>query len=128
MTIAQFWPKLKDWMPAIVLALVFVMLLVYRIWRRRMLALARTESPVIRFENLECQKCGYPLKGLEIPRCPECGALAGFATSAAELGISETELRRGFAKTKRRRERRAAVADAPDSLDVRNGDGGEAAS
>lgn len=41
-----------------------------------------------------CLRCGYDLTSLNVPRCPECGALRGFTRSAAELGIDERDLRR----------------------------------
>lgn len=28
-----------------------------------------------RFQRRLCQRCGYPMRGLHSPRCPECGAL-----------------------------------------------------
>jgi predicted amidophosphoribosyltransferase len=40
-----------------------------------------------------CDACGYDLRDLELPRCPECGALRGFKVPMTELGISEEELR-----------------------------------
>ena len=42
-----------------------------------------------------CQRCGYDLRGLEIPRCPECGALRGFRVPLEQLGLTEEEVRRG---------------------------------
>jgi hypothetical protein len=53
-----------------------------------------------------CAKCGYPLEGLELPRCPECGALRGFKTPLNELGLTEEEIREGFARRRRERESR----------------------
>lgn len=53
-----------------------------------------------------CVNCGYPLKGLDIPRCPECGALRGFTKPLDELGLTEEEIREGFARRKRERSRK----------------------
>jgi len=50
-----------------------------------------------------CARCGYDLRGLELPRCPECGTLRGFRAPLGELGLSETEVREGFARTRARR-------------------------
>jgi hypothetical protein len=43
--------------------------------------------------EVRCLKCGYILRGLEIPRCPECGTLRGFKVSMEQMGITESELR-----------------------------------
>ena len=53
-----------------------------------------------------CAKCGYSLAGLELPRCPECGALRGFNVPLEALGLTEEEVREGFAR------RRGVQADA----------------
>ena len=55
-----------------------------------------------------CAKCGYSLVGLEFPRCPECGALRGFTVPLHKLGLTEQEIRDGFA---RRREERDSTTD-----------------
>jgi len=39
-----------------------------------------------------CLRCGYDLTRINLPRCPECGALVGFKRSAEELGLDEGEL------------------------------------
>ena len=66
------------------LALFFIGMLgaiaVARIKRRRRAA---------RHRNLRCARCGYDLSQTAVPRCPECGALAGFGKSAEELGIAD---------------------------------------
>ncbi|HWL95000.1 MAG TPA: hypothetical protein VNT79_15885 [Phycisphaerae bacterium] len=46
-----------------------------------------------RMRGEACVRCGYPVRGLSLPRCPECGAMKGFDATLAELGISEDELR-----------------------------------
>ena len=38
--------------------------------------------------ELTCSRCGYDLSRIRVPRCPECGALAGFGRSAEELNIN----------------------------------------
>jgi hypothetical protein len=40
-----------------------------------------------------CQ-CGYILKALSVPRCPECGRAVGFDKTFEELGLSPDEIRR----------------------------------
>lgn len=71
-----------------------------RRWRQRQDA-RRAEMGVTR-----CAKCGYPLEGLEFPRCPECGALRGFKKPLNKLGLTEEEIREGFAQRRRERESR----------------------
>lgn len=39
------------------------------------------------------RRCGYPHLGLELPRCPECGAMKCFDATLEEPGLSEGELR-----------------------------------
>ncbi len=56
-------------------------------WIRRT-ALAR-----LRDDTRRCRRCGYDLRGLEIPRCPECGCVIGFTTTFADMGISEDAVR-----------------------------------
>jgi hypothetical protein len=57
-------------------------------------------------------RCGYPLEGLALARCPECGRVLHFNATAEELGLSEAELRRAI-EVKKRREAadRAAAAE-----------------
>lgn len=38
--------------------------------------------------------CGYILRGLDVPRCPECGRAVGFDKTFEELGIRPEELRK----------------------------------
>ena len=46
-----------------------------------------------RDHRVRCLKCGYDLRGLTLPRCPECGCAIGFDKTFAELGIPEDEIR-----------------------------------
>jgi hypothetical protein len=49
--------------------------------------------------------CGYPLKGLDLPRCPECGRVIGFDANPEQLGLSDNQLRRvQAARLKRQRD------------------------
>ncbi len=40
----------------------------------------------------KCLKCGYDMRALPFPRCPECGCLLGFRKTAEELTLTEEEL------------------------------------
>lgn len=62
-----------------------------------------------------CAKCGYSLAGLELPRCPECGALRGFNVPLEALGLTEEEVREGFAR-RRRAQAEAEGGTEPASL------------
>ena len=45
-----------------------------------------------REENrLRCQHCGYDLRGLNYPRCPECGTIRGFDMPIDELPLTDEE-------------------------------------
>ena len=59
-------------------------------------------------DTVKCARCGYSLTELEIPRCPECGALRGFTKPLSALGLAEEEIREGFARQKARREQQPA--------------------
>ena len=48
--------------------------------------------------------CGYPLKKLGLPRCPECGRVVGFDASADVLGLTDAELERLAARRREREE------------------------
>ena len=60
-----------------------------------------------------CARCGYDLRGLELPRCPECGTLWGFRVPLDKLGLSEDELRDSFERRRRERADRDAVSPTP---------------
>lgn len=44
-------------------------------------------------DDYVCLRCGYSLRGLTKPRCPECGTLKGFDKPMSELGLSEADIR-----------------------------------
>ena len=52
------------------------------------------------------------MKGLDIPRCPECGALRGFKKPLTDLGLTEEEIRAGFARRRREREPRQGSSES----------------
>ncbi len=41
-----------------------------------------------------CLRCGYSLRGLTVPVCPECACPRGFVRNVTELGMTEQELQR----------------------------------
>ena len=46
--------------------------------------------------------CGYPLEGLALARCPECGRVISFNATAEELGLDEQQLKRVIETRNRR--------------------------
>jgi hypothetical protein len=65
--------------------------LVYLVFRvrahhKRVLRRRRSEDPVL------CRHCGYDLRGVEIPRCPECGRAMGFDITFAQMGVDERDV------------------------------------
>lgn len=68
---------------ALILALLLLcaILVAIRMFRRR-----SAKAPRLASEH-SCSRCGYDLSHSALPRCPECGALAGFGKSAQELNI-----------------------------------------
>ncbi|MCH8805361.1 MAG: hypothetical protein IH986_04665 [Planctomycetes bacterium] len=60
-----------------------------------------------------CARCGYDLRGLELPRCPECGTLWGFRVPLDELGLSEDELRDSYERRRQERADRGANSPTP---------------
>jgi hypothetical protein len=73
--------------------------LALRILRRRLIGPSeRSKQP-----KVVCSKCGYDLRGLDVPRCPECGTLRGFDVPLDELGLTEEEIRTGCERQRRRR-------------------------
>lgn len=52
--------------------------------------------------EVRCAKCGYDLRGLTIPRCPECGTLRGFDVPLDQLGLTEKEIQDAHRRKKNR--------------------------
>jgi hypothetical protein len=89
----------------IYLALVIFVLLPALSWiiRVRILKQDRIIDPLC------CERCGYNLQGLSVPRCPECGAAVGFTKTFNELGVDEAEVIR---HTDRQRSKSAKISAA----------------
>ncbi len=75
-------------LPPIVLLVIVVGSVILLILIRRTIIKRRQRAKDL-MNRATCQRCGYDLRGLEVPRCPECGALRGFTKTAAEMGIEE---------------------------------------
>jgi hypothetical protein len=56
--------------------------------------------------------CGYELAKLDRIRCPECGKVFGFDSTAEELGLSDDELRRATEARERRIRERQNTSNA----------------
>jgi hypothetical protein len=69
------------------LGLLFLVIAARRFFRQRRLVKA-AEPPV------DHCKCGYLLKNLSVPRCPECGCVLGFNATPEQLGLTVEELER----------------------------------
>lgn len=91
-----------NWLTLLAYLLLPVLAIAIPIALRRMLARRRARRAA-RAAVQPCLKCGYELAGLEIPRCPECGTLVGFDKPLDELGLSDEEVRAGFARRRRSR-------------------------
>jgi flagellar biosynthesis/type III secretory pathway M-ring protein FliF/YscJ len=91
----NLWPMVVGWSGGLfgLLVLAFVVRRVLRRLERR-----ATERRAI-----ERCTCGYPLAGLALARCPECGRVIGFNATAEELGLSDEELRRASEARERRK-------------------------
>ncbi len=96
-TIRAFVGSAAIWIVAGGLALLAA--LIY--WQRRRRLTARSKPPA---DGIHCVNCGYDLSRLEYPRCPECGALRGFTVPLEELGLTEAEVRAGFARRRQPQE------------------------
>ena len=90
--------RFSFWMP--ILGVLAVGVALFGIRYLRIVSRRFREKPV---EPVKCSNCGYTMDGLSMPRCPECGALRGFAVPLDELGLTEAEIRDGFEETARRR-------------------------
>jgi hypothetical protein len=76
------------WIMLLVAAIAAFVVIGLLLVRRRLLRLLRPrEGP------RERCRCGYDLRGIQVPRCPECGRVIGFDKTFAELGVSESEVR-----------------------------------
>ena len=88
-----------------IIAYAFAVLLVVAVIRsaRRWSRVRRNRSKPPAALKRVC-RCGYDLANLDIARCPECGRVDGFDATAADIGLTEEELRR-VAEVRRQRER-----------------------
>ena len=60
------------------------------VWRIRGQVMRRSKRMV----EIEKCRCGYPLQGLDLARCPECGRVIHFDATPEDLGLTEEQLRR----------------------------------
>jgi hypothetical protein len=88
------WPLILNWGLAIfgMVVLAYVIRRLLKHWRRRS----------AQRQLIERCPCGYPLQGLALARCPECGRVIGFDATAEELGLSDEELKRAIEVRNRR--------------------------
>ena len=84
-----------------VAAIAVVSMVGRRLWRRKLKDILREPDN----EPMHCGQCGYDVRGLDIPRCPECGCAFGFDRTFEELGLDEEEVRQ------RVRKRRQELSD-----------------
>jgi hypothetical protein len=91
----NLWPMVVGWS----VALFGVLVLVFGLRR----VLRRLEQRATERRAIERCTCGYPLAGLALARCPECGRVIGFNATAEELGLSDEELRRASEARERRK-------------------------
>ena len=91
----NLWPLVIGWSVGL-----FGLLVLAFVTRRVLRALERRAKERRKIEQCVC---GYPLAGLALARCPECGRVLGFDATAEELGLSEEELRRVIERRERRK-------------------------
>jgi len=48
-----------------------------------------------------CRQCGYDLRNLDMPRCPECGCARGFDKTFDQMGIDERDVQEHVAHRRR---------------------------
>ena len=86
------WPLF--WLVLGLITVTTLWVAVRRLWRRRLAAIRRLHAE----ESVRCGQCGYDVRGLDIPRCPECGCAFGFDRTFDELGLSEEDVRQHVQK------------------------------
>lgn len=69
----------------------FVLLLAVMVMRRhRRFAAIKGKRKTV--DPSKCRRCGYDLRTVMLPRCPECGTLKDCDISLAEAGVTDEEL------------------------------------
>jgi predicted Zn-ribbon and HTH transcriptional regulator len=48
-----------------------------------------------------CRQCGYDMRNLDMPRCPECGCARGFDKTFEQLGVDERQVQQHVAHRRR---------------------------
>ena len=83
--------QLHSWMLVLLLPIVVMVMAIVlgSVARRKMGGSTRKRDDVT--EGPSCEKCGYPLEGLNFPRCPECGTLRGFDVPIDDLNLTDEE-------------------------------------
>lgn len=69
-------------------------LIVWLLLRRQLKRLVARFFSRLDIPPVDQCKCGYPLKGLDLARCPECGRVLSFDATPEQLGLGPDELAR----------------------------------
>ncbi len=84
-------------------AAIMVLFGLYRLMRSVMTKGLRRKLKRWREQDMStrCARCGYDMRGLDIPRCPECGCARGFDKTFEQMGIDERDVQEHVAHRRR---------------------------